>query len=249
MEQVGEVRSKPLSPRCFIRTMGETVSSPDPSTASSSPRLALALINADSSEHPWTPILTDSHQIVLYNAHSHALAIRPSSSPSPPTPHERDIRCPYCGQDMPRPRGEQTRAPDYFKLLAVANETASRPSTPPMRADDDQREHSGMAQGYFDAFFRVEKRLGMGASGAVFLVQHVIDGNELGRFAVKRIAVGTSHAYLLDILREVRLLETLRHDNIVTYHHAWLESYRWSTFQPPVPTLQCVFIARTIFPC
>lgn len=37
-----------------------------------------------------------------------------------------------------------------------------------------------MAQGYFDAFFRVEQRLGMGASGAVFLVQHVIDGNELG---------------------------------------------------------------------
>ena len=60
-----------------------------------------------------------------------------------------------------------------------------------------------MAQGYFDAFFRVEQRLGMGASGAVFLVQHVIDGNELGRFALKRIAVGSSSAYLLDVLRDL----------------------------------------------
>jgi len=54
---------------------------------------------------------------------------------------------------------------------------------------------------------------------------------------VKKIAVGRSHAYLLRTLREVRLLETLRHPNIVTYHHAWLESYQFSSFGEPVPTL------------
>ena len=60
----------------------------------------------------------------------------------------------------------------------------------------------------------------------------------LGHFAVKKIAVGQSASYLLKILREVHLLETLRHPNIITYHHAWLESAQFSTFGPKIPTLQ-----------
>jgi hypothetical protein len=67
--------------------------------------------------------------------------------------------------------------------------------------------------------------------------QHVLDNNPLGHFAVKKIAVGESHAYLLSILREVRLLETLRHPNIITYHHAWLETTQFSSFGPRIPTL------------
>lgn len=78
----------------------------------------------------------------------------------------------------------------------------------------------------------------------------------VGRFAVKKIAVGQSHMYLLNALREVgvtsfapiyihkhslwiqvRLLETLHHPNIITYHHAWLETTRFSSFGPSVPTL------------
>lgn len=71
---------------------------------------------------------------------------------------------------------------------------------------------------------------------------------------MKKIAVGESHSYLLGILREVRemsgsnisnlnefqirLLETLRHRNIITYHHAWLETCQFSAFGPKVPTLQ-----------
>lgn len=79
----------------------------------------------------------------------------------------------------------------------------------------------------------------------------------VGRFAVKKIAVGQSHEYLLNALREVgatftlrlpvklcrskgnqvRLLETMHHPNIITYHHAWLETTRFSSFGPSVPTL------------
>ncbi|EEB90738.1 hypothetical protein MPER_11017, partial [Moniliophthora perniciosa FA553] len=94
-----------------------------------------------------------------------------------------------------------------------------------------------MAEGYFKAFFQEEYKLGMGANGSVYLCQHMLDGNPLGHFAVKKIAVGNSQAYLLSILREVRLLERLHHPNIITYHHAWLESCQFSNFGPKVPTL------------
>ncbi|GJE86683.1 serine/threonine protein kinase-like protein [Phanerochaete sordida] len=94
-----------------------------------------------------------------------------------------------------------------------------------------------MAEGYFKTFFQEECRLGMGANGSVFLCQHMLDGNSLGHFAVKKIAVGQSHSYLLNILREVRLLEKLHHPNIIQYHHAWLESCQFSPFGPKVPTL------------
>ncbi|THU97930.1 kinase-like protein [Dendrothele bispora CBS 962.96] len=94
-----------------------------------------------------------------------------------------------------------------------------------------------MAEGYFNMFFKEEWKLGMGANGSVFLCQHVLDGNSLGRFAVKKIAVGQSHSYLLQTLREVKLLERLHHPNIITYHHAWLETCQFSAFGPKVPTL------------
>ena len=39
-------------------------------------------------------------------------------------------------------------------------------------------------------------------------LQHVLDGNPLGHFAVKKIAVGQSHSYLYKTLREVRCSAT-----------------------------------------
>lgn len=51
------------------------------------------------------------------------------------------------------------------------------------------------------------------------------------------VAVGNSSASLLRILREVRLLESVQHPNIILYHHAWVESTRLSAFGPPTPTL------------
>jgi hypothetical protein len=68
----------------------------------------------------------------------------------------------------------------------------------------------------------------------------------VGRFAVKKIAIGQSASYLLKILREVHLLETLRHPNIITYHHAWLETAQFSSFGPRIPTLQYAPFTRTM---
>ncbi|ESK86246.1 kinase-like protein [Moniliophthora roreri MCA 2997] len=228
------------------------------SLASSTSIAALVPIDPD-----WRPIFhnSESNQVVLYNPTSHALSIRKSATfarkPRPP--------CPYCKQTLPlgfEPDSlydghdesldaepvVYSRASNYFRLLAVANESTSRPTTrggSPLEEtmEGEQNGHDNpfppgaMAEGYFKAFFQEEYKLGMGANGSVYLCQHMLDGNPLGHFAVKKIAVGNSQSYLLSILREVRLLERLHHPNIITYHHAWLESCQFSNFGPKVPTL------------
>jgi len=127
-----------------------------------------------------------------------------------------DQRCPYCSQFLPadvrlfsRNRGEEDqlhdgrrhtrRAPNYFQLLELANtESYPRSSFPPPLPQNGgvpQSEEAppgfykgSMAQGYFSAFFREERRIGeipialtfhctdaqfsgMGANGTVYLCQ------------------------------------------------------------------------------
>ncbi|KAK4329720.1 putative serine/threonine-protein kinase IKS1 [Rhodotorula toruloides] len=113
----------------------------------------------------------------------------------------------------------------------------------------DGREHldsSQMNEGYFARFFEEVQLLGESRppvsqeyQGAVYLVRHVLNGEALGLYACKKISVGDSPSYLLSILREVHLLESVSHPNIVAYHHAWLETSSAipSRFAPQVPTL------------
>ncbi|KAJ4477160.1 kinase-like domain-containing protein [Lentinula aciculospora] len=216
-----------------------------------------ALVPIDSE---WRPIFHDSNQVVLYNPTSHALSIKPR----PPCPYcKQPIPLGFESPLGPFEHAHEnnvTRASNYFHLLAIANESTSLPSTrapsprtssrvvEPMFQEEDEGvgyNNRGrtvfptgtLAEGYFNAFFKEECKLGMGANGSVYLCVHMLDGNALGHFAVKKIAVGESHSYLLNILREVRLLERLHHPNIITYHHAWLESSQFSSFGPKVPTL------------
>ncbi|KAF7984448.1 hypothetical protein HWV62_14534 [Athelia sp. TMB] len=241
--------SSPLGSRLSLTAPDEATISTEPEARTSGALLALS---PNSSAPGWQPILHASNQVVLYNPTSHALSIR----------HNRDVYysgsdtthyCPYCKQPLPpdfeydiNDEAEEefpestARAPNYFQLLEIANETSSRPSSPGAENLGPRTGIFGadaMAEGYFKAFFQEECKLGMGAYGSVFLCQHVLDGNALGHFAVKKIAVGESHTYLLQILREVRLLERLHHPNIITYHHAWLENCQFSSFGPKVPTL------------
>ncbi|TFY69824.1 hypothetical protein EVJ58_g180 [Rhodofomes roseus] len=220
-----------------------------------------ALVALASFDPEWRPILHLSNQVVLYNPTSHALSIHkhPRDTSSGlvqrhavhPEQHgdESDMDSELdldVDDDIAHSR-PRSRAANYFQLLQIANETASRPGTGRTARTIPSGSANGsgsgafnpenMAEGYFKAFFKEECRLGMGANGSVFLCQHMLDGNSLGHFAVKKIAVGQSHSYLLNILREVRLLERLHHPNIITYHHAWLETCQFSSFGPQVPTL------------
>lgn len=199
----------------------------------------------------WQPIFhaSESNQVVLYNPTSHALSIRHSSN----FPQRFRPPCPYCKRQLPldfeldsaydahehASPNLHSRASNYFQLLAIANETSSRPSTPPPSGRETPTQSTfpaeNMAEGYFKAFFTEECKLGMGAYGSVFLCQvsgvlttllyltrsllacigwkpfrfaclvfFSIVSQSAGHFAVKKIAVGESHKYLLNILREAR---------------------------------------------
>ncbi|WWC59167.1 uncharacterized protein I303_101715 [Kwoniella dejecticola CBS 10117] len=141
----------------------------------------------------------------------------------------------------------------YFRILEKAHEGSRPPSPSPSGAstprkryrtplmdneDEDELDEADFpARGYYDRFFKEECKLGMGAEGSVFLATHVIGGNILGTYAVKKIAVGRSKSYLFKMLREVRLLEALRHPNIIPYHHSWIDVTRFSNFGPPIVAL------------
>lgn len=87
----------------------------------------------------------------------------------------------------------------------------------------------------------VEKELGKGGKGVVLLVTHLLDGNEIGHFACKRVPVGDDREWLKNVLIEVQLLQQLEHKHLVRYHHVWLEDVKVSNFGPSVP---CAFILQ-----
>ncbi|KAN0064583.1 putative serine/threonine-protein kinase iks1 [Thecaphora frezii] len=99
------------------------------------------------------------------------------------------------------------------------------------------------AEGYYARFFVEIKKLGRGARGTVFLCQHVLNGNKLGRYAIKKIPVGDHAESLLKSLNEVHLMESLHHPHLIHYQHAWIESCQLSAFAPRVPTLHVLMMA------
>ncbi|KAK9448037.1 kinase-like domain-containing protein [Limtongia smithiae] len=142
---------------------------------------------------------------------------------------------------------------NYFRLLnevelAGSPTNSPRPSShsTPRSAEHDSGAGrigislSAYSQGYFERFFVAEGELGRGGRGVVYLVEHVLDGVSLGRFACKKVPVGDDHKWLERVLTEVNLLR-LTHINLVSYNHVWLESASLTQFGPSVP---CVFILQ-----
>lgn len=155
-------------------------------------------------------------------------------------------------------------APNYFRLLAQANTTPhsnspSRPSTPQQRfssvsgtstplspaphSTSDPIPSTSSAQGYYSRFFIELHPLGRGARGQVFLCQHILNNNKLGKYAIKKIPVGDHASSLLQSLNEVHLMESLHHPHLIHYQHAWIERCSLGKFQPQVPTLFVLMMA------
>ena len=201
---------------------------------------ASTITTLDPLDPDWQPILHASNQVVLYNPTSHALSVQRHLPPQRTASVVRRTltggRCPYCHRRLSKPRtlggdgesdGEviedisesdaeeipRARAPNYFQLLQVANESASVPPTPrssspsldsPGPSLSPTNEPSGpfragnMAEGYFMAFFREECRLGMGANGSVFLCQVSIVSTPCSDYGLLACLFLPHHQHVLD---------------------------------------------------
>lgn len=150
-------------------------------TMSTSTSTALVVLtnadtNSDDRISQWTRIYQSSGAVVLYNPTSHALAFHKDHPPPPPLSPPPSSLCPYCGQNLPNEhtgfefesRGN-SRAPNYFKLLGLANEVTGSASTSNSTDQSAALRANSFAQGYFESFFEEEYRLGMGANGSVYL--------------------------------------------------------------------------------
>ncbi|KAI9489035.1 kinase-like domain-containing protein [Zychaea mexicana] len=214
----------------------------------------------------WTVISKNdvSGQMVLYNRESRMVTVRQqvpsetqdtsSSSSMLLTPSSGE--CPLCHRPFPRQNTNseegsyQNNEPDfmdrnYFRLLASTTPVQSprtthgQTSTTPPLVSNIRLNANAFNEGYYEKFFVERKKLGRGFRGSVYLCEHELDGVKLGKYAVKKVAVGNNHPWLVKMLREVHLLERLRHPNIISYKHAWLEYNRLTPFGPEIP---CLFI-------
>jgi serine/threonine protein kinase len=126
---------------------------------------------------------------------------------------------------------------------SAASASVSEAASDVLDPDDDLLDcglkRSSFNSGYYSKFFREERKIGSGGVGGVYLTHHVLDNVKLGTYAVKKIPVGNSRPWLLQVLKEVRALEGLHHRHIVAYKHSWLESFKPSDFGPEVP---CLFL-------
>lgn len=64
--------------------------------------------------------------------------------------------------------------------------TTQDPATPTPQQDSNPILPTQLNEGYYSTFFRVRKKLGRGGSGTVELVEHCLDGEGLGVYAVKK---------------------------------------------------------------
>ncbi|KAK9240484.1 kinase-like domain-containing protein [Lipomyces kononenkoae] len=123
--------------------------------------------------------------------------------------------------------------------------TSSSGTSPQLHPSKSGISSSAYSEGYFERFFVTERELGRGGRGAVYLVEHILDGVSLGQFACKKIPIGDDHKWLERVLREVNLLR-LTHTNLVNYNHVWIENAQLTNFGPSVP---CVFILQEYCNC
>lgn len=101
-------------------------------------------------------------------------------------------------------------------------------SAPPKMSDLMQNGSSR----YKEEFVEIA-RIGKGGFGSVFKVKNKLDGRE---YAVKKIPLKETDPDLwLKVLREVKVLAHLNHNNVVGYHGAWLEYVTTDNIECAIP--------------
>ena len=196
----------------------------------------------------WTVVLSsdDAKQIVLYNERDKQLAVRPvndslSDLLGPDSPVQVCALCkrPFCRPfDMKKEGLVGQRQRNYFDILREAFVAGEQQ---PKDHGRQYKQHgipkAAINEGYYKKFFVELGRLGRGGGGSVYECEHVLNGTSLGRYAVKKVPVGDDTLWLDRLLREVHILESIRHENVIEYKHAWLEEHQPSRFAPMVPHL------------
>jgi serine/threonine protein kinase len=182
-------------------------------------------------EHDHSPSLPDDSGFVNPGYFQMLRGSQPGSvEPSrPQSPHKQLAPAPPSAR--PRNASAEFNVPEGSEFMGS---TPAPPKTTGISA-------RAFSPNYFKSFFVEERELGRGGKGVVLLVQHVLDGVQLGRFACKRVPVGDDHEWLEKVLIEVQLLQNLSHQNLVSYRHVWLEDFQINTFGPSVP---CAFILQ-----
>lgn len=178
-------------------------------------------------EHAHTPGIPDAGNEFVNPGYFQMLRrSQPGSAEGsrPASPHKQLAPAPFGGGAFHAPEGAEFVG-----------------STPVQPARSQGISARAFSPNYFKTFFVEERELGRGGKGVVLLVQHVLDGVQLGKFACKRVPVGDDHVWLEKVLIEVQLLQNLSHQNLVSYRHVWLEDFQISNFGPSVP---CAFILQ-----
>ncbi|KAM9992111.1 hypothetical protein ACTFIZ_012754 [Dictyostelium cf. discoideum] len=120
----------------------------------------------------------------------------------------------------------------------TTNNNNNNNTTPPQQQNNSGLNSEFLNIGYYKKFFKEDIKIGSGGFGSVYLCRHLINGVDLGEFAVKKVPVGENLPWLFRVLREVKALETLtKHRNIINYKHSWLEYDQPADFGPKVPCL------------
>ncbi|KAK8878197.1 putative serine/threonine-protein kinase iks1 [Tritrichomonas musculus] len=98
-----------------------------------------------------------------------------------------------------------------------------------------------LLDGYFNKYFTIQKKIGLGGAGSVYHVKHHLAGYTLAEYAVKIVPIGV-FSRLKSALSEVQFLQKLsltHHPFILGYYHCWIENFQPAMLGPKVP---CLFI-------
>jgi serine/threonine protein kinase len=142
----------------------------------------------------------------------------------------------------PETRSQRTFPIGYFNSLPVPDDGKSPPPASPLHGshEDISSTERSFVGGYYSEHFEEVCLIGRGSFGSVHVCRHVVGGEVVGIFAVKKVPVGDDAAYLRRVLSEVKILERVsQHPNVIQYHHSWLDVARTSDFGPSV---RCLFI-------